>query len=108
MDQLPLDLLTGSEDMVTASRPWPEECTPALRRVLEKARSCGCVRRAGIYADRPQEDAAKEPGFDWQTPIDRCVALGWLNAGEAFNTYVLTAQGSAQLAKAADDVGGAP
>ena len=81
------------------SRPWPEGiCTPALRRVLEKALSKGCVRRAGIYSDVPQGDAAEHPEFDRQAAIDRCIANGWPAAGVSFNTYVLTPAGEARLA----------
>jgi hypothetical protein len=74
--------------------------TPALRRVLEKARDRGVVRRAGIYSDVSQGDVADEPEFDWQHAIDRAIALGWLAPGVAFNTYALTAAGQAALALA--------
>ena len=91
-----------------AGRPWPKgKCTPTLRRVLAKARQAGCVRRAGIYADVPQESSADLPGFDMQVAIDRCIAEGWLAAGVAFNTYVLTEAGARVLdAPAAEEEDG--
>jgi hypothetical protein len=77
-----------------------DECypTPALRRVLEKAHQHGVVRRAGIYSDTPQQESADLPEFDWQATIDRAIERGWLAPGVAFNTYALTAAGSAALA----------
>ncbi|MFH5924581.1 hypothetical protein [Roseomonas xinghualingensis] len=103
--QIALPLDTAPAERVADARPWPEKFTPALRRVLEKARAAGCVRRAGIYADTPQNETADLPGFDWQVAIDRCIAAGWLASGVAFNTYVLTKSGEAQLAMPATEGG---
>ncbi|MFC0407953.1 hypothetical protein [Roseomonas elaeocarpi] len=72
-------------------------------RVLDKAETAGCVRRAGAYSDVPQNRSAKEPGFDWPLQVDRCIAKGLLAPGVAFNTYVLTERGKAALAAAREE-----
>jgi hypothetical protein len=101
--QIALPLDSQAPEHVPEPRPWPQDkCTPALHRVLSKAREKGCVRRAGIYADVPQSKAADHPEFDRQTAIDRCIAAGWLAAGVAFNTYVPTPAGRARVDAPAD------
>jgi len=99
-EQISMDLAVETPQLALP-RPWPEAMTPALRRVLGKAIAEGCVRRAGIYAERPQEETAELGNFDFQTAIDRCVALGWLAPGDAYNTYIATKAGVDALAGAA-------